>query len=150
VNTADRRFQLRPVRRVTLFHVVVQHDAVNVVDNLGLVAELDRPVDTALADRPCLRIVQADQTGRRVRLAAAEAQTGLSGHPRGSVEERAQLVDRADQPTPGASADPGQPAAGITGDRGRLGGGLIDQLGQFTGDTSDGGLRLQVAVLASI
>jgi hypothetical protein len=64
----------------------------------------------------------------------------LDGHACGPVEDSVQLVDRADQPAPGVSADPGQPKAGITDDRGRLGGGLVDQLGQFTGDAGDGGL----------
>jgi hypothetical protein len=68
---------LRSVGRVALFHVVVQREPADVVDDLGLVAELDRTVDTALADRPCLGVVQADQAGGRVGLAAIEAETGV-------------------------------------------------------------------------
>jgi hypothetical protein len=39
---------------------VVEHDAVVVVDDLGLVAELDRLAQPALGDRPGIRVVQAD------------------------------------------------------------------------------------------
>ncbi len=38
----DRRGELRRVGRVALLQVVVEHDAVLVVDDLSLVAELDR------------------------------------------------------------------------------------------------------------
>jgi hypothetical protein len=35
-----------------VFHAVVRDDAVVIVDDLGLVTELDRLADAALADRP--------------------------------------------------------------------------------------------------
>jgi transposase len=39
---------------------VIHHDPVGVVDDLGLVAELDGVADAALADRAGVKIVQAD------------------------------------------------------------------------------------------
>jgi len=60
----DGRGELRRVGRVALLQVVVQHDAVLVVDDLSLVAELDRLTELALGDRAGVRVVQADPAGR--------------------------------------------------------------------------------------
>src|SRR6185437_16584855 len=48
----DGRHELRAVGGGAAFHAVVHDDAVVVVQHLGLIPELDRPVDAALADRP--------------------------------------------------------------------------------------------------
>ncbi len=56
--------QLRGVGRVALFQGVVQHDTVVVVDDLGLVAELNRFAQAALGDRAGVTVVQADPPGR--------------------------------------------------------------------------------------
>jgi hypothetical protein len=45
-----RRRQLRRIW-IALLHGVVEHDTVNVVDDLGFVPELDRPAQAALAIR---------------------------------------------------------------------------------------------------
>ena len=62
----DRWRQLRPVGGGAIFDGVVEDDAIVVVADLGLVPELDRAVDAALADRPGIGIMQADQAGRAV------------------------------------------------------------------------------------
>src|SRR5689334_8678969 len=59
----DGGHQLGAVGGSAVFHGVVQDDTVVVVGDLGLVPELDRPVDAPLADRPGIGIVQADQPG---------------------------------------------------------------------------------------
>ena len=66
--------------------VVVEHDAVFVVDDLGLVAELDGLAETALADRTSIGIVQRDEAGRPIRNLTGQALTSLAGdagHPLG-------------------------------------------------------------------
>ena len=59
-----RRGKLRRVGRITLLHSVIQDDAVVVVDDLGVVSELDRPSEPSLGDRASVGIVQADPPGR--------------------------------------------------------------------------------------
>lgn len=135
VDTADRRLQLRSVGRVALFDVVIENDAVGVVDNLGLVAELDGSVDAALADRSGVRVVQADQTCRRVGLAAIEPNTGWALTCAGRWRRvSSSLTARTSRPRPGAPADTLQRTARVADHRGRFGGGLIYQLGEFSDD----------------
>jgi len=56
------------------------HDAVVVVvDDLGLVAELDRLAEPSLGDRPGITLVQADPAGGPVRDDAGDAVSGLRG-----------------------------------------------------------------------
>jgi hypothetical protein len=57
---ADGRGELGGVGRVALFQDVVEDDAVVVVGDLGLVAELDGLAEPALGDRPGVSIVQAN------------------------------------------------------------------------------------------
>ncbi len=59
----DRRGELRRVRRGALLQVVIEHDVVLVVHDLGLVAELDRLTELAFGDRTGVRVVQADPGG---------------------------------------------------------------------------------------
>ena len=51
------RLQLFGVGRVAGFDVVVDDDAVFVVDDLGLVAELDGAAESSLDDRPGVAVV---------------------------------------------------------------------------------------------
>ena len=45
---------------------MIQDDAVVVVDDLGLVPELDRATEPALGDRAGIAVVQADPPGRPI------------------------------------------------------------------------------------
>ena len=47
-------------------HIMVEDDAVLVVDELGFVAELHRFAEAAFRDRPGVRVVQADPPGRAI------------------------------------------------------------------------------------
>jgi hypothetical protein len=77
---------LRGVGGVAALDGVVKHDAVVVVEDLGLVAELDRPAQPALRDRAGITVVQADQPGGAVRGRAREALAGLGGDPAGGTQ----------------------------------------------------------------
>ena len=57
----ERRGQLRGVWRVSHLDAVVEDYPVDVLDDLGFVAELDRLTQASFADRAGLDIVQADQ-----------------------------------------------------------------------------------------
>jgi hypothetical protein len=80
--------KLRAVGRVTAFDGVVEHDAVLVVDHLGLVAELDRLAQPALGDRAGVTVVQADLPGCPVRGDAAQPLVGLCGDLSGRGRDR--------------------------------------------------------------
>jgi hypothetical protein len=90
--------ELRPVRGGAVFHCAVQDDAVVVVGDLGLVAELDRAVDAALADRPGIRVVQADPPGRAVRHCPGHPGPGLPHDRGGALDGDRQLVQGPPQP----------------------------------------------------
>jgi hypothetical protein len=57
----------RGVGWVAGLDVVVQHDPVVVVADLGLVIELDWFIEPAFGDRAGVRVVQTDPAGRAVR-----------------------------------------------------------------------------------
>lgn len=61
LDSSDCRGQLRPVCGIAFLDGVVEYEAVLVIDDLGLVTELDRLTHTALDDRVGLRVVQAHQ-----------------------------------------------------------------------------------------
>ena len=67
----DRWGELFGVGRVAGLDVVIEHEPVFVVDDLGLVAELDGLAEPALLDRPGVGVVQADQPGGRIDLVPA-------------------------------------------------------------------------------
>ena len=84
---------------------VVEHDAVVVVEDLGLVAELHRPPETALGDRAGIAVVQADPPGGPVRSGAGQPLAGLLGDAAGRGQQAGQVVDRAAQPPPPSPRD---------------------------------------------
>ena len=65
--------------RVADLDVVVEDDAVGVVDDLGFVAELDGLAQASLADRAGIDVMQADHPARRLGHHPGQAATGL-GH----------------------------------------------------------------------
>ena len=62
-----------------IYDVVVEHDAVFVVDDLGLVAELDGLAEPTLADRTGVGIVERDEARRPVGDVARQTLAGLAG-----------------------------------------------------------------------
>ena len=94
----DRRGQLRGVGRVPDLDVVVEDDAVGVVDDLGFVAELDRLAEASFADRAGIDIVQADQPAGRFGHHPGQAATGLRDDAFGASHDGVQVVDRPAQP----------------------------------------------------
>jgi hypothetical protein len=68
---------LRGVGRVSLLQGVVQDDAVVVVGDLGLVAELDRLAEPAFGDGAGVAVVQADPAGGPVRGGPSKPPPGL-------------------------------------------------------------------------
>ena len=154
----DRWRELRRARRVALLQAVIEDDAVLVVHDLGLVAELDRLTELALGDRPGVRVVQADPAGRSGRGGPGHPLPGLGRDPTGHVEQFGQVVDRPAQPASpptrgcvlgsccgqclglGLSAAQGPP--GVRQELLSVAGCAFGQLGELTGDPLHGGLRL--------
>src|ERR1700676_2522952 len=79
--------QLRCVGRVPDLYVVIQHATVVVVDDLGLVAELDRLTEPAFRDRPSVLIVQTHHPVRPVRGDPGDPLSSLSDDPRGRLQQ---------------------------------------------------------------
>lgn len=65
-DSLHRRRQLRRVGRVAHLDVVIDDDAVVVVDDLARVAELNRLTETTLGDRARIAVMQNDPPGRPV------------------------------------------------------------------------------------
>lgn len=74
----DRRGELWRVGRVAAFDGVVEYDPIIVVDQLPLVAELDRAAQPALGDRAAVAVVQAHPAGGAVRGGPGRPLAGLS------------------------------------------------------------------------
>src|SRR6266508_742153 len=142
----DRWGELWRVCGVAGLDVVVEDDAVGVVHDLGLVAELDRLAETALADRPGVGVVQADQPGRTVGHLAPQSGAGLCDDPACALQGRVQFVQRAMQPAFRLPGGPAQRPAGVADDRVRVTHGRFGEVGQLAGDAPHGGLGL-VALL---
>jgi hypothetical protein len=113
---------------------VVEHDPVGVVDDLGLVAELDRPADAALADRPGVRVVQADQPACPVGHPTGKAGVGLVEQPTGPLGRGLQLVHDRPQPTGGLGPATGKGPAGAFNDPEGVGQLRLGQAGELPGD----------------
>ena len=150
--------KLRRVCRIALLDGVVEHDAADVVNELGLVPELDRLTEAALGDRASIRIVQADLPRCSVRGDTGHPLPGLGNDPPGRAEQFGQVVDRASEPSTPPSRSrvvltaPAQPfgCGPCAAQRpfrvdqqpfGVFGGG-DRQFGEFSGDPLHRGLRL--------
>ena len=77
--------ELRGVGWVAPGQRVVEHDPVVVVEDLSLVAELDRLAEAAFRDGAGVAVVQADPPGRAVGDDPPDALAGLRGDPPGQV-----------------------------------------------------------------
>lgn len=73
-------------------------DAVLVVQDLRLVAELHRLAESSLGDRPGVPFVQADPSGRPGRGDAGDPLPALRGDLTGRLQQRGQVVDGRPQP----------------------------------------------------
>jgi hypothetical protein len=113
---------------------VVEHDPVGVVDDLGLVAELDRVADAALADRPSIRIVQADQPARPVRHPTSQPSVGLIEEPLGPLDRGLKFVHQRSEPTGGPGAATGLSPAGVGHDPAGVGELRLGQASDLPGD----------------
>src|SRR5262249_20323974 len=91
---------------------VGEDDAAVVAGDLGLVTELHRAVDAALADRPGIGVMQADQPGGTLRGLPGQPGPGLDHYLPGALDRDRQLLQRPPQPPPRPPAErPGQRAA---------------------------------------
>ncbi len=120
---------------------MVEDDPVRVVDDLGLVAELDRLAEPPFGDRSGVRVVQADQPSAAVGHHTGDPGPGLSDELAGALHGRAQLIDRAVQPALRLAGGLAQRPAGIAVDRVRVPRGGLGEVGQLAGDAPHGGLR---------
>lgn len=77
---------------------MIQHEAVGVVDDLRLVAELDRPPQASLADREGVRIVQGRHPVGAVLDLAGQAVPGLSDDLFGQTSDPVDLFERPAHP----------------------------------------------------
>jgi hypothetical protein len=138
-----------PAGRVALLDAVVDDDAVVVVADLSLVAELDGPAQPAAHDRAGVAVVQADHPAGGVGHHAGQPRAGLGRHDGGDVDGGGQFVDGAAQ-LPGASAGGGtQGAAGVAQHRLRVGGAGLGQPGEGGGGLADHALGLVAGLRAA-
>ena len=72
---------------------MVDHDAVDVVDDLCLVAELDRYAEASFSYRPSISVVQGDDPGRPVGNLARQPEPGLSRDLLDQAGSAFQVVD---------------------------------------------------------
>ena len=105
--------QHRRVGRVALLDVVVDDDAVFVVDELRLVAELDRLAEAALDDRTGIGVVQRHHPRRTRRGLTGEALAGLGGDLAGQRGGPFQLGDRRPGPSGRLVTEGAQLAASV-------------------------------------
>ncbi len=73
---------------------VIEHDTIVVVDDLALVAELNRFAKSAFGDRPGVAVMQTHPPGRPVRGDPGDALAGLSGDLPGDVQQFIQVINR--------------------------------------------------------
>ena len=57
---------MRRIGQIALLDGVIEHDPVDVVDDLGLVPEFDWPAQAAFGNRAGIAVVQADPPSRPV------------------------------------------------------------------------------------
>jgi hypothetical protein len=82
---------------------VIDDNAVIVVGDLGLVAELDRFAQAALGDRARIAVVQTDPPSGAVGSDAGQPLPGLGGDLAGRGQQLSQVVYGADQPAPASA-----------------------------------------------
>jgi len=88
-----------------VLHIVVEDDAVLVVDQLGFVAELHRFAQAPFRDRAGVRVVQTDPPGRAIRCLSGQPVPGLSRNRACGGEQFGQVMNSAGQPTPAAASN---------------------------------------------
>jgi hypothetical protein len=81
------------VGRIADLEGVVQHDAVVVVGDLGLVAELDGRAEPSLADGPSVGFVLGHDPGRSRCHGASDPGACLVDNPVGDTDEVVAVVD---------------------------------------------------------
>ena len=96
----DRRAQQFGVGGVADVHGVIDDQPVGVVDDLRLVAELDRLAETSLADRSGVGFVQRHEPGRPGGLVAADPGAGLVDDPLGALDEHREILEHATHVSP--------------------------------------------------
>ena len=96
----DRGAQQFGVGGVADVHGVIDDQPVGVVDDLGLVAELDRLAEASFADRSGVGFVQRHEPGRPGGLVTADPGAGLVDDPRGALDEHREVVEHAPHPSP--------------------------------------------------
>lgn len=128
--------QHRGVGRVAGLDVVVDHDAVFVVDDLGLVAELDRAAEAALHDGAGVGAPQRHHPGRALRRSSGHPSAALLGDPFGPLR---QLLQPGDLDLgPGRRSVPvAEGTAGVAGHRPGLSDSPLGDAGQFPVDPAD-------------
>ena len=92
----DGRAQQVGVGGVADVHGVIDDQAVGVVDDLGLVAELDRLAETSLADRSGVGFVQRHEPGRPGGLLAVDSAAGLVDDPLGALDQHSKVLEDGD------------------------------------------------------
>ena len=150
MDAVHRGHELRAVGGGAKLDAVVEDDALVVVGDLGLVTELDRAVNTPLADRPRIAIMQADQPGGTLRGLPGQPGPGLRHDRAGPLDRDRQLRQRPPQTPPHPPAEgPGQCAAAVAQHRGGLRSGLLRQIGKAGAHPADRRRALVFAELAA-
>jgi hypothetical protein len=115
LDALDGGFQHRGVGRVAGLDGVVEDHAVFVVDELGLVAELDGRADRALADRSGVRVMHRHDPSRRLGKVTSESLCALFGHLHHTTSHRLQAIHGHPVLSFGSSARLAESAARVAG-----------------------------------
>jgi hypothetical protein len=130
----DRGTQQRRIRRVAHHDLVVEHDPVGVVQDLSFVAELDRSAQPPLADRPGVRVVQADQPARPIPASHRPAECGPAPAAAAPLDGGLQLLEHRPEPTGALGTATSQGPAGVRHDPAGVGQLGLGQPGDLPGD----------------
>ena len=147
LDSLDGRGQQWRIGNGTDVHAVVEDDAVDVVDHLSFVTELDRLAEPALLGRPGVGVVEGHQPGGRGGHAAGQAFVGLGEHSGAPSDRRLEIGHRPGRLALRRRAGPRRTSSGVLEHGTRLSQGLLGQVGQFAGDASHRHLGLVVAEL---
>ena len=107
--------------------VVVHHQAVGVVDQMALVAELHRLAQTSLADGPGIAVMERDEAIVAGGHVAGQAAAGLGDDPGGHRQGVVQVGHRPPQPPGGRLSPAGQGPASVDDDAGGVGHGELGE-----------------------